>query len=136
MTTITTTEAFTTGRYVNLGSPASQDDIAAQTIIAYCKPTASGGAGFGYLFSKTVSGGPNGIRLYIDHNAGNPKLASGTNSTTSPALPEKAGAANEVVYNSWQHYTLAWDGKDNQGRPVKAGAFWGFGSGEQRINFC
>ena len=50
MTTVTVTEAGASGRYIDLGSPASQDDIGAQTIIVYCKPADQSGQ-IGYFFA-------------------------------------------------------------------------------------
>jgi len=114
MTTITTTEAGATGRYIDLGtSPANNVDVGAQTIIAYCKPTGSGGGGFGYMFGKTTAGSTAGLRFFIDHNGNAPNLSCGVDSSGVANHPLRVGTANEVVYNSWAHYGLTWDGTLN-----------------------
>lgn len=112
MTTITSTEAGATGRYINLGSPASQDDIGAQTIIAYCKPTGAGGGGSAYLFGKTPTASPNGLRFFIADNTGSPSLGFGQNSSDA-TLPSALTAAGTITYGGWQHLAFTWDGTVN-----------------------
>ena len=106
MATITTTEAGASGRYIDLGSPASQDDIGAQTIIVYCKPADQSGQ-IGYFFAKGDSTG-NGIRLI--QNTVN-AIAVGSGSSTS-TLPQKYTTA-AISTGSWTHIQATWDGSLN-----------------------
>ncbi|MFA7290888.1 MAG: hypothetical protein WC023_01445 [Rhodocyclaceae bacterium] len=114
MATITSTEAGATGRYINLGSPASQDDIRAQTIIAYCKPTAAGGGGFAYLLGKMTGATPTGPRFFIRDSGSGPYISFGQDSTTTATAPNREGTLNEVTYGNWVHIGTTWDGSLNK----------------------
>jgi len=109
MATITNTELGATGRYINLGSPAVLDDLGAQTVLAYCRPTGAGGNNLAYLYSKGSTGG-SGPRFFINHNSGVPILTVGANSTDKSLFPTRPGTNNSAVYNSWGHYAYTWDG--------------------------
>jgi len=114
MATITSTEAGATGRYIDLStSPANNVDVGAQTIIVYCNPTASGGAGFAYHIGKTTAGSTAGLRFFITHNGGSPGLTFGVSSSGGAGFPQKSGTAGEVTYGSWQHHIADWDGTLN-----------------------
>lgn len=104
MTTITSTEAGATGRYINLGSSAAQDNIGAQTVIAYCKPTSF--AVTAYLFSKCDSTGA-GRRLSITTTTG--KVAYAANSSSQLAAPAIITTA-ALTLNTWQHVQMTWAG--------------------------
>lgn len=111
MATITSTEAGATGRYINLGaSPANNVDVGAQTWIVYCNPSGSGGGGFAYHIGKTTAGSTAGLRFFIDHNGGSPRIAFGVDSAGAGGSPQRAGTGGEVSYGSWQHHTVTWDG--------------------------
>ena len=113
MTTIANTEAGATGRYIDFGtSPANNVNVGAQTIIAYGKPTGSGGGGFGYYFGKTPAGTVRGPRFFVAHNANSPGLCFASDSGTS-GFPQKSGTGGEVTYNSWAHHIATWDGSLN-----------------------
>lgn len=109
MATLTGTELGTTGNYIDLGSPATLDNLGSMSILVYCKPTGAGGGNFGYLVGKTLTSSTSGLRFFIDHNSGNPNLTLGLHSTTANA-PAKIGANNSVVYNQWQHLAATWTG--------------------------
>ena len=106
MATITTTEDGASGRYIDLGSPASQDDIGAQTIIVYCKP-ADQTANIAYYFAKGDSSG-HGIRV-IQNNTN--QIAVGSGSSTSIA-PSKVSNVTPS-FGVWQHWQCTWDGSLN-----------------------
>lgn len=114
MTTVASTEAGATGRYISFNA-AALDDLGSQTIIAYCKPTGSGGGGFGYIFGKTPTGSTAGTRFFVDHNGGSPRLSFGVSSTGSggPGNPNNLGATSGITYNAWQHCEVTWDGSLN-----------------------
>jgi len=107
MPTITSTEAGASGRYINLGSPASQDNIGAQTWIAYVKPetfTASSS----YMFAK---GGASilGIRGFMLTDASR-ILAIGSDSTGTAFQPSQNTASSAYTKSVWEHFTFTWDG--------------------------
>ncbi len=108
MTTVTSTEAGASGRYISFNA-AALDSLGSQTIIAYCYPTGSGGGGFGYIYGKTPTGSTSGPRFFIDHNANSPRLTFGA-SSTSAGNPNNLGATNGITYNAWQHCEVTWDG--------------------------
>ncbi len=110
MATITSTEAGAVGRYINLGSPSSQDDIGAQTVIAYCKPTGVPASTAGYLMAKTTSGSNNALRFAIVDSGSGPKASIAFNSTGAAGTPNRIGTPNEVTYGVWQHLAFTWDG--------------------------
>lgn len=113
MTDIVSTELGASGRYIDLGSPAALDDIGAQTVIAYCRPSSSNPT-FGYLFSKVPSGTVNGPRLFLhdDGNGTTARLKFGAHSTGDAGYPANANSATAgaVTYGSWQHLEATWDG--------------------------
>lgn len=106
MTTITSTEAGATGRYINLGSSAVLDGLGAQTIIAYCNPTSAAPAVTGYLFSKCDSAGA-GRRLSIAATTG--AIGYAANSSGTPGAPAKVTTA-AVTAGVWQHIQVTWAG--------------------------
>jgi hypothetical protein len=108
--TIASTELGATGRYINLGSPSSQDNTGAQTIIVYCKPTGAGGGGAGYLLGKTPSGSPNGLRFVLSDNAGSPILLFGSSSTSVTASPSATSTAGAITYGNWYHFEVTYSG--------------------------
>lgn len=112
MTTVTSTEAGASGRYIAYDQ-AALDDLGSQTIMVYAKPTASGGGGFGYLFGKTPSNSIDGNRLFVDHNGGSPKLTFGASSTGGTGLPTASTTAGTVTYSSWANFCITWDGTLN-----------------------
>jgi hypothetical protein len=105
MTTITSTELGAIGRYINLGTPAALNDLGAQTIIAYVRPTAEGEASFGYLFGKVPSAATTGLRFFV---SGTTKLSFGAHSGTS-ARPQRIDTIGPTL-NEWQHLEVTWDG--------------------------
>lgn len=105
MSVIASTEAGASGRYINLGSPASQDNIGAQTIIVYCKPADQSG-NIGYYFAKGDSTGA-GIRLI--QNTSN-YVAAGLTSTGTALAPSKIFDTAAVTLNTWQHWQLTYAG--------------------------
>lgn len=109
---IVNTELGSSGYYVNLGSPSGLDDIGEQTWIAYARPSGAGGGNFAYLFGKTTAGSTLGPRWFINNNSGSPRLSFGaaTDGGGGSGVPQVEGQSNEVVYNTWQHYELTWDG--------------------------
>lgn len=111
MATLTSTEAGASGRYIQYDQ-AALDDLGSQTIIAYAKPTGSGGGGFGYLYGKTPTGSVGGPRFFVNHNGGSPILTFGASSTGDVGLPTATSTA-AVTYSTWQHYTATWDGTLN-----------------------
>ena len=111
MTTVTSTEAGASGRYISFNA-AALDSLGSQTIIAYCNPSGSGGGGFGYIYGKTPTGTTTGPRLFIDHNAGSPRLSFGA-SSTSASNPNNLGATSGITYGNWQYCEVTWDGTTN-----------------------
>ncbi len=111
MTTVTSTEAGASGRYISFNASAL-DNLGSQTIIAYCYPTGSGGGGFGYIYGKTPTGATTGPRFFIDHNANAPRLSFGV-SSTSASNPNNLGTTSGITYNAWQHCEVTWDGTIN-----------------------
>lgn len=111
MTAIVNTEACAATRYVNLGKPAAHNNVGAQTIVAYCKPTASGENGLGYLLGKATAS--SWLRFYVWDNGGAPKLSFGADSSGSVGNPSTATANNSVVYNVERHFAATWDGSLN-----------------------
>lgn len=109
MATITSTEAGATGRYINLGSPSSQDDIGAQTIVVYAKPSGIIAAGSSYFLGKTPSGG-GGLRFFLQNNAGNRLLGFGVNSSGTANSPQASSANNAYAFDAWEHFQVTWDG--------------------------
>lgn len=106
MTTVTVTEAGASGRYIDLGSPANQDDIGAQTVVVYCKP-ADQASNIGYYFAKGQSNG-NGVRLI--QTAGNLfAFGAGSSTATQPAVSQ----ATALTLGVWQHLEATWDGTLN-----------------------
>ncbi|MBK8399953.1 MAG: hypothetical protein IPL29_02435 [Propionivibrio sp.] len=110
MTTITSTEAGAVGRYINLGSPASQDAIGAQTVVVYAKPTGVPASTAGYFLGKTTSGTNDALRFAVVDSGSGPKLTIASHSSGAPGTPNRLGTANEITYNTWQHFTFTWDG--------------------------
>lgn len=104
MATITSVELGASGRYISLGNPTVLNDLGPVTVLMYCRPTAAGGGSRAYGLAKNSSG--NAIRMLIDDNSANPRLAGGFNSVSSTAWPEKLGASNGVPYNSWYHLAM------------------------------
>jgi len=95
LTTVTSTEAGASGRYISFNA-AALDSLGSQTIIAYCNPSGSGGGGFGYIYGKTPTGVTTGPRFFIDHNAGSPRLSFGA-SSTSASNPNNVGATSGIT---------------------------------------
>ncbi|MBK7357559.1 M14 family zinc carboxypeptidase [Propionivibrio sp.] len=112
MPTITSTESCAAGRYVNLGSPSSQDDVGAQTIVAYCKPTGSGENGLGYLLSKATAS--HWLRFIVDHNGGLPRLIFGVDSSGFAGSPSAATNNSSITYGVNKHFAATWDGSLNK----------------------
>lgn len=111
MPTITTTEAGGTGRYINLGAPATHDNVRAQTMIAYCKPTAQGEATLGYLLGKAIPASSSYLRLMHDHNGGAPRLSFASSTTGYSSQPLAYSPADSAPYGSWMHLIGTWDGE-------------------------
>lgn len=111
MAELTSTELGASGRYISFNA-AALDVLGSQTIIAYCRPTGSGGGGFGYIYGKTPTGSTSGPRFFIDHNAGSPRLSFGA-SSTSAGNPNNLGASAGITYNAWQFCEVTWDGALN-----------------------
>lgn len=109
MTTITSSELGGTGRYINLGSPAALDNVGAQTMIAYCKPSSAGGGNLGYIFGKTTADSSY-LRFMHDNNSGSPRLAFGKSSTGVTNQPLCYSLSNTSPYGSWAHLIVTWDG--------------------------
>lgn len=103
MTTISSTEQFATGRYVNYGSPTALDNLSAGTIIVYFKKTGTGGANLGYLVTKYTGAGSGGFRFLVEHNSGSSRLVFGWDSTGTANSPSKTGTGGDVTDNTWQH---------------------------------
>lgn len=112
MAVISSTELGASGRYIYFNQ-AAFDDLGSQTILAYCRPTGSGGGTFAYIYGKVPSGGVNGPRMFIADNLGQPKLTFGASSTGSASNPLREGAADSAIYDSWGHYACTWDGSLN-----------------------
>lgn len=110
MPRITSTELGATGRYVNLGSPASQDNVGAETWMAYCRPTGSGGGGFAYIFGKVPSGTTTGPRFFITHNGGSPVLQLGYSAGAGLQVAAAQSTAGLITYGNWHHFEGTWDG--------------------------
>jgi hypothetical protein len=106
MATITSTELGASGAFVNFGSASALDDLGTQTILAYCKPTGANGTALSYLYGK-VAPGP---RFAIEPNGGSPRLFFGASSTGFSNRPDRSAPSNSVVYNSWSHFAVTWDG--------------------------
>lgn len=114
MTNVVNTEAGATGRYINFGAdPTGNDALGAQTVMAYCKPTAAGGGNFSYIWCKTPDNSTRGPRFYVDHNAGNPRLTFASDSSGGVGLPSRAGAAGEITYNNWYNLAFTFAGTVN-----------------------
>lgn len=109
MAVVTSTEAGGTGRYIRYDD-AALDDMGAQTIIVYAKPSGSGGGGFGYFYGKTPTGAVGGPRLFMDHNGGTPRLTFGAASDGGTGLPTASTTAAGSYPSTWTYYTLTWDG--------------------------
>lgn len=109
MAVVTSTEAGGTGRYIRYDD-AALDDMGAQTIIVYAKPSGSGGGGFGYFYGKTPTGAIGGPRLFVDDNGGTPKITFGAASDGGTGLPTASTTAAGSYPSSWTYYTLTWDG--------------------------
>jgi hypothetical protein len=106
--TITSTELGATGRYINLGSDASQDDTPGQTWIIYCKPTSVATAS--YLFSKVSIGSTNGLRFYLQTPGGGVfTLGFGAHSTGASGAPSKI-TIDSFALSNWYHLQATWDG--------------------------
>lgn len=109
MATLTSTELGATGGFIRFSPADELDDLGSQTIMARCRPTASGGGGIAYLYAKSNSAGA-GPRVLVEHNSGSPRLTFGANSTTKVNFPTRNGNSNSVVYNTWQDLAVTWDG--------------------------
>lgn len=102
MTTITSTEQFASGRYVNYGSPSALDDLSVGTVIVYFKKTGTGGSNLGYLITKYTPGN-GGFRFLVEHNSGSPRLVFGWDSSGLANSPSKTGTGGDVTDNTWQY---------------------------------
>lgn len=105
MTAITTTEAGNTGRFINLGTPASQNNIGAQTIIVYCKPSAPGTA-IMYAIAKGDNAGT-GLRLVGFTDA---QTSLGHGSTAVPDATPYVVSGTAYTSGVWQHWQADWGG--------------------------
>lgn len=108
MTTITSTEAGATGRYINLGSPASQDAIGAQTIITRCKPTSVGAGGAGYFLGKTPSGSTAGLRFYYQNGV----IGFGSASSGAASSPSTNSVGSAFNYGTEYCFAVTWTGSN------------------------
>src|SRR3989344_671007 len=91
--------------YVDVGSPASLDNLSAMTISGWMKPRTMGESGQGRIMEKRGLGGnagweftPNGtnaIDFLVDH-------------ATSALIRRTAN--NVFSFNAWTHVALTWDG--------------------------
>lgn len=102
MPTITSTELGAVGRYINLGTHASQNNNLDTTWLIYCKPTGVDVAS--YFFAKTPSATATGMRAYYTTTK---QPSAGTGSTGVANAPYVMGTADEIVYNTWQHVSVS-----------------------------
>lgn len=109
MTRMTRSEQGAAGRFINLGSPASQDNIGAQTVVAYCKMSAAQTV-VGHLFSKGTLTDANGPRFTVAIN-GSFSFGADSSTATNPVASTAAGAVN--ITSVWQHLQATWDGTIN-----------------------
>ena len=109
MTQITRSEQGAAGRFINLGSPASQDNIGAQTVVVYCKMSAAQTV-VGHLFSKGTSTDANGPRFTVAIN-GSFSFGADSGSATNPVATTAISAVN--ITSTWQHLQATWDGTIN-----------------------
>ena len=71
----------------------------ATTFLALIRPTGSGEGGFGYIAAKTIVGSSTGMRFFVDHNAGSPRLAAGY--ASGNAGPQRSAPVGSITYGRW-----------------------------------
>lgn len=106
MTQITQSEQGAAGRFINLGSAASLDDLGPTTVIAYCSLAAAPTAA-AYLFGKATAASWSRFVVTATSTLGYAKDSSGT----ANAPDRAAGAVN--VAGTAQHLQFDWDGTVN-----------------------
>lgn len=111
MPSVATTEQGGSGAYVRY-SHSSLNNLGSCTIVAYAKPSGSGGGGFGYLFGKTTGSSTDGFRFFVDYNGGSQKLTLGA-SSGDPGLPTASTTAGSVTNDAWAYFTGTCDGSIN-----------------------
>ena len=107
MPTITTTELGAAGRYVDFGDPASLRDLGAQTILAYCRPTAAGEGNLGYLISKQV--GSTSWKPRLIGSAGSACWVLG-GASGGGLNPDAETTSGSLVFGEWVHLAATYDG--------------------------
>src|SRR3989338_4790812 len=95
--------------FVDMGSPASLDDIGAMTVSVWVKPDTAGEDGLGKIVTKDVSISANRWTLYID-NANGPLNAFGFFKEAGASPLWIQAVNNSVDYGQWQHIVATWDG--------------------------
>ena len=95
--------------FVDMGSPASLDDIGAMTVSTWVKPNTAGEDGLGKIVTKDVSISSNRWTLYID-NANGPLNAFGFFKEAGASPLWVQAVNNSVEYGEWQHVVVTWDG--------------------------
>lgn len=95
---------------INFGARVTQAPLA-QSVIVLMYPLGAGkGGSFAATFARTSSGGVDGPRAFIEHNAASPRYTFGGDSTGVLGSPQRTSANGSIVYNQWQHVAGTWDG--------------------------
>src|SRR3989344_5403701 len=95
--------------FVNVGSPASTDNLPQITVSAWIYPTGEGEGLGGSIIRKTASTtGSNGWRLNIDGNALTNALVFNVDDGGTDI--DRATTNNAIALNQWNHVVATWDG--------------------------
>lgn len=108
MATITSTELGASGRYINLGSPASHDNLGAQTVAAYVRPTTGSSGATDYIIAKAGPAAA-GFRLMAYRaNDSTVQFALGFDSSGAALAPRRNAAS--VAGGTWTKVLATFDG--------------------------
>lgn len=115
MATLTKVQDFGTDNqsYISFGTDATLESTDIRTIIALVYFKGAGGGNNGYVIGRTPSASVNGLRFFLNHNSGSPRITFGLDSG-SAGNPQRSGNNGGVAYSGWYYIAATTDGTLNQ----------------------
>lgn len=115
MTDITLVQDFGTDNqsFISFGTDGDLDSVDIKSGIALVYFKGAGGGNNGYVVGRTPSASVNGLRFFLNHNSGSPRITFGKDSA-SAGNPQRSGDNGGVAYSGWYYVAFTHDGTLNQ----------------------